>query len=96
MVYLVGGYIHVFRKDESAFDVDLGDKRSENSCPWIFCAPDRWCENKVVVPYANIERENVNWGYDGSYCERELCDNWEMELYRAVSYTHLDVYKRQE
>ena len=23
------------------------------------------------------------WGYDGRYCERELCDNWEMELYRV-------------
>ena len=23
------------------------------------------------------------WGYEGRYCERELCDNWEMELYRV-------------
>ena len=36
-----GGDVHVFRKDESAFDVDFGDERSANSCPWIFCAPDR-------------------------------------------------------
>ena len=34
------------------------------------------------MPYANVERENVIWGYDKSYCERELCDNWEIELYR--------------
>ena len=81
-----GGDIHVFRKDESAFDVYLGDKRSENSCPWIFCASDRWCENKVVVSPAYIERENVIWGYDRRYCVRELCDNWEMELYRVNRY----------
>ena len=64
-----GGDVYVFRKDESAFDVDLGDKRSANSCLWIFCAPDRWCKNKVVVSPA--------------YIERELCDNWEMEFYRV-------------
>ena len=66
-----GGDLYVFRKDESAFDVDLGDKRSVNSCPWIFCAPDRWCENKVVVPYAKIGRENVAW------CDRERCSKSE-------------------
>ena len=56
---------HVFRKDESSFSVYLEDKKSANNCPWIFCAPDRWCENKVVVSPAYIERENVIWGYDG-------------------------------
>ena len=45
--------------------------------------PDRWCNNKVVVSPAYIERESVIGSYDGRHGERELCVNWEMELFRV-------------
>ena len=46
------------------------------------------CIRDRVYP-AYIERENVAWCdreryfKSGRYCERELCDNWEIELYRV-------------
>lgn len=49
----------------------LGDVWSTNSCPLIFCASGRWCSNKVVLPSAWINRENVKWQDDERYFERE-------------------------
>ena len=44
-----------------------------------------------VVPSVYNNYENVMW-----YCEeRDLCVEKEIEWYKPVSYTHLDVYKRQ-
>ena len=50
---------HVFRKDESSFNVYLEDDRSANRIPWIFGALHGWCSNYELVSPANIERESV-------------------------------------
>ena len=57
--------------EEKASRVYLGDILSANSGPLIFCASDRWCSNKVVVPPAYIERESGTCCYDEGYFERE-------------------------
>ena len=64
--------------EEKASRAYLGDKKSANSCPWIFCAPDRWCSDKVVESPAYIERESVTWCYGEGYFESErYCDERE-------------------
>ena len=56
--------------EENASRLYLGDVWSTNSCPLIFCASDRWCSNKVVVPSAWVSRKSVIGSYDGRYFER--------------------------
>ena len=58
----------------------LEHKRSPNSCPWIFCAPDRWCSNYELVSPAYIERESMIWCYGERYLERELCVDSKVEI----------------
>ena len=73
--------------EEKASCAYLEDKRSENSCPWIFCAPDRWCDDKVVESSAYIgrERESVTWCYCERYFEREIyCDERERKRERFL------------
>ena len=85
-------------EDEGSSRIYVGDMWSPND-PLVFCVEvpgeARRCFYEVVVPYANIERENVAWCDRERYIERER----EIEIFkisRTVSYTHLDVYKRQK
>ena len=54
----------------------MEDTWSANSRPWIFCVPDRWCNNKVVVSPAYLERESVTWCYGEKYIKRESVERY--------------------
>ena len=98
---VVGGEVkssRAFSKDVSSLGIYLGDDMSTNKFPCFFCAPHRWCSKYELVTPAYFE--SVRYIEREWYCERKseievFKVNRNYEEFIAVSYTHLDVYKRQ-
>ena len=69
-----------------------------SSSPLIFCS----CPGKArrcfydLVPSVWNDRKIMKWCYDERYFDRKVEMFKVTRGYKAVSYTHLDVYKRQE
>ena len=65
-------------EDEDSSRNYVGDMWSPND-PLVVPGEARGCFYEVVVPYANIERENVAWCARERYIKRERC--FESERY---------------